>query len=148
MVSRQLLDPNLIQQMSQADPRAEGDSMPLLLLNHAHKDEVLLLEEQLLSQVKDKKWMNETQIQEASSRLAELRSTIPMATLLNGHHRIRAIMRVGDSLLTEHHELLGRVRQGPVTGEELQISMQSIQRRAKMATYRVEVFDSKSAPPS
>lgn len=142
MVRRDLLHPDLLAAMRNADPRDPAANMPLLYINHEDTGEMHQLEEQLLSHIKDKRWMSKEELQVAEERLATLRSTAPLATLLNGLHRIQAILRLGKVAEEDHEVLLSQVRNQTVGPENMRAEMEEIQKRAKMASYRVDVFDS------
>lgn len=144
MLPRELVAPDLLEEMSKADPHDPAADMPRLVLRHDHTAEMRELEEQLLSQIKDKRWMSEGELRVAAERLDTLRTESPLATLLNGHHRIRAIIRLGDSIQENHNQLILSVRRQSINQEDMRAEMKEISQRAKSTVYRVEVFDSES----
>lgn len=144
MVRRDCLSPELLSAMSNADPRDPAAKMPMLAIHHEHSDLVLQLEEQLLSNIKDGRWMSTDELAAAAALLADLRRKISLATLLNGNHRIQAILRHGNHLLEDQIRLVSQVRQQTIGLDEMRAAMQEIQSRVQTASYRVEVFDSAS----
>lgn len=142
MLSRELLDHTLLDAMSNADPRDPAANMPRLALSHNHAAEMIALEGELFSQIKGKSWMSQEELKAAAERLEVLWAESPLATLLNGHHRIRAVVRLGETIQEDHNRLLSQVRQRTISHEDMRAEMKEMALRAKNAVYRVEVFDS------
>jgi hypothetical protein len=146
MISPEHVSPELLATMSKADPRDPAAEMPPLVLQHPHSNEVLELESQLMAQIKDKRWMSPAELQAATTRLGAVRAQIPLATILNGHHRIRALIQLGAQIQRDYDHLVAQVREGTIGSNDMRQAMEAIQERAKMTMYRVEVFDSESHP--
>jgi hypothetical protein len=141
MMPKSIIDPECLKRISSVDPHNPASDVPPLIITHDNITEERSLEQQLWSHVRDGRWLDEEELKSVEARLQVLRNAHPLATLLNGNHRIQAILRVGQEIQWEHDALLKRARLGTVSREELQRNTQERFARAVLATYRVEVYN-------
>lgn len=142
MISPRHIDPECLALMRQSEPRDPAAVMPALRLVGSPTDEETNLEERLLFSLGREGYASEEEIKCMKTRLASLYAARPRATLLNGSHRIQAILRVGCEIAEEQAKLVDQVRVGVLRGEDLKANIQVLVRqRAPMATYRVDVYD-------
>ncbi|KAG8728981.1 hypothetical protein FRC10_004368, partial [Ceratobasidium sp. 414] len=122
--------------------------MPLLELSDEHSVELLQLETCMLSNQEENHWLDEQSFREKSVRLDELYCSRKRAILLNGNHRIQAILEIGRLFMQRFRDLRERVQKGLVTQSEVEMEMsgQDMMSNVMLASYRVEVYDTDNMP--
>ncbi|KAG8724963.1 hypothetical protein FRC09_011288 [Ceratobasidium sp. 395] len=146
MVSRQRIDHVCLANMEECDARDPTSRPPRLELTDECSDEIRRLEQEIFTHQQAKRWLTANELNDKKNRLNELYQQRPRAVLLNGNHRIEAVIKLGAQFYSEFEKLRNKVKKGKISPSEVQLEAQSPEMiyKAMLASYRVEVYDSDS----
>ncbi|KAG9100886.1 hypothetical protein FS749_012206 [Ceratobasidium sp. UAMH 11750] len=143
MIPRSRIKPSCLQSMLTSDPRNPAHAMPPLELSNDFSVELLQLETCMLSNQENNHWLSRESARDKSVRLSEVYNSRQKAVLLNGNHRIQAILEIGRVYTQRFRDLRDKVQKGLVTQQEveMEISGSDMMSKVMLASYRVEVYD-------
>ncbi|KAG8686446.1 hypothetical protein FRC09_014131, partial [Ceratobasidium sp. 395] len=98
MVSRKLLSSELIEQMEKSDATNILSQPPALVLESPTSDEEKRLENELFLKRRGDTSLSNEELHEIKEKLDELRAVKKLCKLLNGNHRIRAMLRLNEEV--------------------------------------------------
>ncbi|KAG8793142.1 hypothetical protein FRC12_003778 [Ceratobasidium sp. 428] len=138
-LSRSIIDPNCLREIQACNPHEPGAKVPPLKLSDPFSKEIAALE--FACQYRQGGQLDKGALELYRARLAELLSKRPKAHLINGNHRIAAIVSIGAQCSAAFQQVLLDLQHLQITPEDAAAKVENIATRAKMARYRVEVFD-------
>ncbi|KAG8730650.1 hypothetical protein FRC10_002453, partial [Ceratobasidium sp. 414] len=144
MVPRGSVDPECVTNMSSADPHDPLSLVPRLCLVNPDSQEILSLEACVITNQECGHWLAETVLQQKIARLKILYERSQKAVLLNGHHRVQAIIQIGRMLMGSFYKLQSLVRAGNLSEADMELELgdAGFTGTSALASYRVEVYDS------
>ncbi|KAG9102943.1 hypothetical protein FRC06_000687 [Ceratobasidium sp. 370] len=145
MVDEDKIDPDLRNKMDEADAYDATSAVPLLqLLNDTAMRKAELENELWIGRVENR-WLTAEEINARSIELAGLRAapSHSYCTLLNGHHRIRAMLQISQEIQTAWAGLRTMLKEGRGDEEDVEEMAKEIWRRVEENTWRVVVYNSK-----
>ncbi|KAG9099860.1 hypothetical protein FS749_000182 [Ceratobasidium sp. UAMH 11750] len=138
-VPARLLDAPLRDLMRAADAADLLSPLPRLKLENPDRRMTERMENALWLQMEEGAWIPKARLQTLQAELSGLRKRAELCKLLNGHHRIRAMLLLGGEIAQERDRLRGLMERGEdVSGEE----WDALTERAKLLTWRCLVYDS------
>ncbi|KAG8696797.1 hypothetical protein FRC09_008251, partial [Ceratobasidium sp. 395] len=138
-LSRLSVDPECLQEIQACNPRGPGAKVPQLKLSDAYSKEIAALE--LACQYRQGGQLDEKTLERYRARLAGLLFKRSKAHLINGNHRIAAITSIGSQCSAAFQRILSDLQRLQITPEDAAAEVEKVAARAKLARYRVEVFD-------
>ncbi|KAG9084947.1 hypothetical protein FS749_004808, partial [Ceratobasidium sp. UAMH 11750] len=141
MVPGKMIEEQCLERIRACESRSPGGDVPALTLVHPHNDEIASLEFACEYYQQGKSSLAEGDLPPKRERLHELRSARPKATLINGNHRIAALKLMGSNCSRSFKQVVVDLRTRRITAETAEALIQGIAKRAKLARYRVEVYD-------
>ncbi|KAG8735207.1 hypothetical protein FRC10_010877 [Ceratobasidium sp. 414] len=143
-VDANLIDPILRLQMSEANAYDLLSDIPRLeLLSDAAQREQSLENELWLGRTATR-WLDEGEVHAKNEELRALRKRRALCMLLNGNHRLRAMLKIGEEVEKEWRDLADRIRRKIGGQDEWEADVKSIFARVENLTWRCEVYDCKS----
>jgi uncharacterized coiled-coil DUF342 family protein len=117
--------------------------MPMLELIRPHLEKEAALEDRIWLQCAAKKWLSETDVLSDISKLNELRAEREKALLLNGNHRLRALLKLADNVNSQRDAIVQVAKQGGKKRAQAMNELFELTEKARDLTWRVIVFDGK-----
>ncbi|KAB5587786.1 Kinase D-interacting substrate protein [Ceratobasidium theobromae] len=144
VVDPEQVDAALREEMKRVDPHDINCRTPRFDLIRAHAQEERDLEFNLMWKCDSKtgELLSSEKLNADRIRLKELRSSRKMARLVNGNHRIHAMIYLAQRATPAVDAVIEGMRRGDYDEEELRNRMEEIGRIAASLTYRVEVYSS------
>ncbi|KAF8602555.1 hypothetical protein BDV93DRAFT_523933 [Ceratobasidium sp. AG-I] len=141
VISRKLLTDECLALMPGADARNAAHVMPRVELKRPHGVREDILENRLWLRWDNNGWIPLEELARDATELAELRNNRPLALLLNGNHRIAALLLLAADICSERDRLLDALRSGVLEHEDCQESLKKLTDAALGLTWRVIVYD-------
>ncbi|KAG8705510.1 hypothetical protein FRC08_001638 [Ceratobasidium sp. 394] len=145
-VARDRIAPDLQDRMSSARAEDLLSEVPLLQLKDVTEEE-RQLEVAIWTEREDGKWLDSAGLVDRQARLKVLRQERTRATLLNGNHRTRAMLRVARKHLTARSELRAKIERGIGNQSDLVKAQTALNKEAESHTWRVKVYDTEALSP-
>lgn len=142
-VSRKLLTDECVELMITSDARNPSHTMPRLELvrpNAKREDEI---EDRLWTEWEDQDWIAADVLKKEQEELDQLRAERVLAILLNGNHRIEALLKWAKDITDERDRLMAGLRNGSIDRSDGWEELDKITELAKELTWRVIVYDGK-----
>ncbi|KAG9099560.1 hypothetical protein FS749_000978 [Ceratobasidium sp. UAMH 11750] len=114
---------------------------PLLKLIRPHEDEEIRLENEIWLRREGERWLSNEELADRDSRLEDLRLSRERCMLLNGNHRIRAMLRVGEDIVKIRNEIKEHITNGDLSQEEINEMSDKMWERIEEHTWRCVVYD-------
>ncbi|KAG8727599.1 hypothetical protein FRC10_005836, partial [Ceratobasidium sp. 414] len=141
MISSSKIGQHCLDQIRSCDSRSPGTDVPALILADPHNAEIASLEFSCEYYQQGRSWLSEEELSPLRQRLDTLCSARPKATLINGNHRIAAIKLIGSNCTHSFKQVVADLRASRITAETAEVQIKGIAARAKLARYRVEMYD-------
>ncbi|CUA75211.1 Kinase D-interacting substrate of 220 kDa [Rhizoctonia solani] len=133
------LPKNLLASMKAVNINDSSSPIPTLELIREHPDVETRLECEIFALSDGKQLLSDSEVMERKAELNRLRALRQLATLINGNHRINAMIAVGKSL--EDAALhIATCERNQVDGFDAKAEWDRLMKSLKSATYVVEVF--------
>ncbi|KDN35223.1 hypothetical protein RSAG8_11754, partial [Rhizoctonia solani AG-8 WAC10335] len=148
MVSRAHIQPECLEKMCEANPRDPSAQMPLLKLVYPNPDELARVEARLFAGTTQQgdAWLSVQETTDLLARLHGLRAVHPRAVILNGAHRVEALVEIGVDILQRTASMRAQVEAGELPLKDISTHFESVARLGARTTYRVEVYDADGMP--
>ncbi|KAG9101543.1 hypothetical protein FRC06_002856 [Ceratobasidium sp. 370] len=145
MVDEDCIDPALRSKMKKGDAFNPLSALPLLELVRKDKERETSLENELWVGRVDDRWLNLEDVNTRRCELKALREAAdrPYCVLLNGHHRIRAMLRISKEIFDDWESLKKRVMEGEGDEEEFEEIARDVLQRVENNTWRCVIYNSK-----
>jgi hypothetical protein len=140
---RGLIVPECLDMMANATATSLLSDIPLLRLVRESGDREDMLEHEIFTQ-RDrhrKCWLTLEELNERRIELNKLRSMRTLCMLLNGNHRIRAMLRIGVDIAAERDRLRAMAEDMKVGSDVLATLLGDLSKRMEAHTWRVVVYD-------
>ncbi|CAE6499305.1 unnamed protein product [Rhizoctonia solani] len=131
------IDESLLKKMREANPSDPKSSIPTLELKRSTAVRERQLEKEILYHSDGERLLSDSEVQQRRDELRELRAARPLARLLNGNHRINAMIRATKLLRQRASEIINAERNKE---ENILEQWLELNERIKKATYTVEVY--------
>lgn len=142
-VSSRLIKPSCRELMAKVDARNAAHVMPMLEFIRPHLEVETALEDRIWLQCADKKWLSDADVLSDISKLDELRAKREKALLLNGNHRLRALLKLADDINRQRDAIVRVAREGGKKRVQAMTELSELTEKARDLTWRVIVFDGK-----
>ncbi|KAG9097292.1 hypothetical protein FRC06_007718 [Ceratobasidium sp. 370] len=114
---------------------------PLLKLIREHEEEEIQLENELWLQRENERWLTAEELAVRRQRLDDLRSSRERCMLLNGNHRIRAMLRLGEDIIKIRNEIKDHITKGDLSQDEINEMSDEMWEKVEDHTWRCIVYD-------
>jgi hypothetical protein len=143
-VRRELITPECLALMAKADATNILSQPPLLELVGENREREAELERNLLSQVSGGRWLTRDELNAQQSELEGLRALRTLCMLLNGNHRIRAMLRIYQDIAVERDRFRALAEKSHANALEVFNATKALLLRVTDQTWRVLVYDGKN----
>ncbi|CAE6507130.1 unnamed protein product [Rhizoctonia solani] len=141
MVDKEQIPQELRLEMSKADPRDPESQLPTFDLIREHPEEERLLEMQMVYCIdEDHRLLNDNEWDKRYQTLRQLRSGRKLAKLINGNHRINAMLNATKLLRSAAAFIVNMERNG--SERDVALLWAELNEKIATATYAVEVYSS------
>ncbi|KAB5587680.1 hypothetical protein CTheo_8878 [Ceratobasidium theobromae] len=138
------LDAALVEDMRKADPRNPVSPIPPLTFKSTTAERERELEAQLFTLCHNDVLLSDNDLASKRIELNRYRTDRKLARLINGHHRIRAMIEVSAQLHREAHDIAQLARHGEEA--DFPALWSKLNKQVADATYVVEVYKDATPP--
>ncbi|KAG9090525.1 hypothetical protein FS749_000477 [Ceratobasidium sp. UAMH 11750] len=140
-VNADLIDPALRQRMRDANTCDLLSDIPRLELLSKHGELEQTLENELWLGRTETRWLDDEEVEGKREQLKTLRKQRLLCMLLNGNHRLRAMLKIGQEVEREWRELADRIWWKVGGQDEWEADVKWIIGRVHNLTWRCKVYD-------
>lgn len=143
VVSRKLITDECAALMATADARNPSHTMPRVKLVRPKSDREDEIENRLYTQwdTATKSWIPTAVLNKESAELDLLRNSRELARLLNGNHRVAALIKLASDITSERDRVMAGMKAGKVDTVEGRELLNELTELASKLTWRVIVYD-------
>ncbi|KAG8772735.1 hypothetical protein FRC12_002917 [Ceratobasidium sp. 428] len=136
------IDPACLDEIRACDPYLPGGNIPALKLMDPNNKEIAALEFSChYHRTPEGQWLDGKALLTRRQRLDHLYALRPRSRLINGNHRIAAIKSIGNGCSASFAKLVANLRGQRLSPEDAESEVHRIAARAKLARYRVIIYD-------
>ncbi|KAG8782051.1 hypothetical protein FRC12_021266 [Ceratobasidium sp. 428] len=142
-ISRTAIDDTQLELMEAADARDLLSKLPPLVLKRKHAAREAQLENALWTQSESGVWLTVMGLDERKKELDALRNDPgrPQATLLNGNHRTRAMLRRNEEIITKRDRIRAMLERNPSNKADVEREVEELNQMVEGHTWRCLIYD-------
>ncbi|KAG8750141.1 hypothetical protein FRC12_013052 [Ceratobasidium sp. 428] len=141
-VPARLLSAKLIQAMQNTDATDIFSQPPALVFESTASEEEQRLENELFLKRRGDLWLSKEKLHQIKARLDKLRAKKELAKLLNGNHRIQAMLKRNEEVNTQGAKIRMLIEKGETPTEDMEEIMNDWLGSVERLTWRCHVYDS------
>ncbi|KAG8699568.1 hypothetical protein FRC09_006543, partial [Ceratobasidium sp. 395] len=142
-VDANLIEEELRDKMRAADARNLLSKVPMLVLKRKHAEREAKLEEEILLQRSEGRWLSPAEVDARQAELDGYRADpeYPKAQILNGNHRTHAML-LGNTAIFEKRDLVrSMIEKNTSSKEDVEREMAEFKKMVEAHTWRCLVYD-------